>query len=74
MSVNVPTFSSIQQVLMSFFFHSACHHSSMAIIPLTAARRLPQKGGREETDLGAKHRVSHCIGVVREPRNLTLRG
>jgi hypothetical protein len=41
---------------------------------LTAARRLPQKGGREETDLGAKHRVSHCIGVVREPRNLTLRG
>ena len=71
MSVNVPTFSQSSRSSFPFLPFSMSPHS-MAIIPLTAARRLPQKGGREETDLGAKHRVSHCIGVVREPRNLTL--
>ena len=59
----------IQQVLISFssIQHVTTFHGHNSI-----DGRSPQKGGREETDLGAKHRVSHCIGVVREPRNLTL--
>ena len=73
MSVKVPTFSQSSRSSCPFLPFSMSPRS-MAIIPLTAARRLPQKGGREETDLAAKHRVSHCIGEFMEPRKSTFRG
>ena len=47
MSVNVPTFSQSSRSSCPFLPFSMSPRS-MAIIPLTAARRLPQKGGREE--------------------------
>ena len=46
----------------------------MATNPVTAARRLPQKGGRVETDLEAKHRVSHYDWCGQGPSRIDIKG
>ena len=73
MSVNVPTFSQSSRSSCPFLPFSMSPRS-MAIIPLTAARRLPQKGGREETDLAAKHRVSALHWCVQGTPEINIQG
>ena len=63
----------IQQVTIPFLPFSMSQHS-MATNPVTAARRLPQKGGRVETDLEAKHRVSHYDWCGQGPSRIDIKG